>query len=273
VRDCMPPLRGVLHAAAVLEDRRLADLDRASLERVLSAKARGAWHLHRLTERDPLDLFVLFSSVSSWIGNAGQGNYVAANTFLDQLALWRRRQGQPASAVAWGVLAEAGLVARDDRLAKHLDRLGIRGLSNEDALHALGEILDNALEQPGVMDVSWDQLVSQLDPRSGASRFARLVDSRTSARSSSSSSFDLRELTEIVCASVSRILRVSELDPELPLRELGLDSLLAMEILSDLEERLQVKIPAMAIASGPSVHQLVVALERRAGEQVAPGHG
>jgi acyl transferase domain-containing protein/NAD(P)-dependent dehydrogenase (short-subunit alcohol dehydrogenase family)/acyl carrier protein len=270
VRAKMPPLRGVMHAAAALEDRRLAELDRASLERVLGAKARGAWHLHRLTAPDPLERFVLFSSVSSWIGNAGQGNYVAANTFLDQLALWRRRQGLPASAVAWGVLGEAGLVARDARLGKHLGRLGIEGLSTEDALHALGEILDRELVQPGVMDVSWDQLVNQLDPRSGASRFARLADSRSQAATSSlaarwarSPEGMVRELTELVCASVARILRVPEPDPEVPLRELGLDSLLAMEILSELEGKLGVKIPAMAIASGPSVHQLVAALARQ----------
>ncbi|MFW6057665.1 MAG: SDR family NAD(P)-dependent oxidoreductase, partial [Persicimonas sp.] len=86
IAEEMPPLGGVMHGAMVLDDKPLAELDRASLERVMAAKAHGAWLLHTLTEEMPLEFMVFFSSVSSLVGNAGQANYVAANAFLDQLA-------------------------------------------------------------------------------------------------------------------------------------------------------------------------------------------
>jgi len=174
-RATMPPLRGIVHSATVLDDKPLAELDRDSLERVMAAKARGAWNLHRLTREEPLDFFVLFSSISSLIGNAGQGNYVAANAFLDQLALYRRRRGLAATALHWGVLGEAGLVARDAQVARHLELLGLRGLSTRDALVALGRVLDGAPEELAVVDVEWSRFGAMLPQWSGVRRLASLL--------------------------------------------------------------------------------------------------
>jgi NADP-dependent 3-hydroxy acid dehydrogenase YdfG len=91
-RNSMPPLRGVIHAAMVIDDGLLQHLDKERLSRVMAPKVLGAWNLHTLTLNDPLDLFICFSSFTSMIGNPGQGNYVAANAFLDALAHHRRAQ-------------------------------------------------------------------------------------------------------------------------------------------------------------------------------------
>ena len=123
-----PPIRGVVHAAGVLQDGLLSQLDTAALNAVLRPKMVGGWLLHRLLADAPLDFFVLFSSAGSLLGQPGQGNYAAANAFLDALAHHRRAQGQPALSINWGAWAELGFAdtAGGRRLAKHLALLGIQ---------------------------------------------------------------------------------------------------------------------------------------------------
>ncbi|HEU5039512.1 MAG TPA: SDR family NAD(P)-dependent oxidoreductase, partial [Gemmatimonadales bacterium] len=111
IRTTMPPLEGVIHAAGVLENAAVANLDPDRLARVLAPKVAGAWHLHEATREDPLRFFVLFSSAVSVLGSPGQGNYAAANAFLDALGRYRRARGLPASSINWGPWAEVGLVA------------------------------------------------------------------------------------------------------------------------------------------------------------------
>ena len=112
IRNTMPPLRGVIHAAGVLDDHLLLNLDAESFRRVLAPKVLGAWNLHTLTADLPLDFFVVFSSVASVLGSPGQANYAAANAFLDGLAHDRRSQGLPCLSINWGPWAEVGMAAR-----------------------------------------------------------------------------------------------------------------------------------------------------------------
>src|SRR5262249_12662159 len=106
MKRSLPRLCGVLHAAMVLADGLLTELDTARFRRVMRPKVEGAWNLHVHTLGAPLDFFVLFSSVSSMVGAPAQANYVAANSFLDALAHYRRALGLPAIAVNWGQLSE-----------------------------------------------------------------------------------------------------------------------------------------------------------------------
>ena len=122
----MPPLRGIVHAAAVFDDRFLAKLDRESLEKVLAPKLSGAWHLHEATLGLPLTHFVLYSSISVALGNPGQGNYVAANAGLEGLARLRNGMGLPALCIAWGPVGDAGYLTRHESvkesLAQHIGK-------------------------------------------------------------------------------------------------------------------------------------------------------
>jgi acyl carrier protein len=268
-RATMPPIRGILHAAMVLDDRPLAAVDRASLDRVMGPKARGAWNLHRLTADDPLDFMVFFSSVSSLVGNAGQSSYVAANGFLDALARARRREGLTATSLQWGVLGEVGVVARDQAVARHLERLGIRGLSSADALDGLGRAIDAGAVEIGIMDVDWTRLAAQTQPAAGGRRLA-LLEQQAAAPAGDPRRAIASDLAPLEDASrraaledslreiIGRILRIEPRDIAVtqPLREIGIDSILAIEIVLAVEERLGVSLPTTTVTGGPPVREL-----------------
>src|SRR5262249_14196316 len=137
----LPQLRGVVHAAMVLDDGLLTELDSERFRRVMRPKVKGAWNLHVHTRGAPLDFFVLFSSVSSMVGAPAQANYVAANSFLDALAHYRQAIGLPAVSINWGQLTEVGYVARHEQVEKHLNRQGILGIAPGRALEILGRVL------------------------------------------------------------------------------------------------------------------------------------
>ncbi|MYM92140.1 KR domain-containing protein, partial [Rugamonas sp. FT82W] len=148
-----PPLAGVVHAAGLLEDGMIADLDAGRLARVLAPKVAGGWNLHRSTEKLDLDFFLLFSSVAAIIGNLGQGAYAAGNAFLDGLAIWRRRRGLAATSLNWGPWAEAGMAAalENDRFAA----MGIRQLAPAQGLRAMMRLIGESPIQAVVADIDW----------------------------------------------------------------------------------------------------------------------
>src|SRR5204863_8097875 len=123
------PLKGIFHLAMVIDDAPLSALTAERLRTVMAPKAHGAWLLHENTQGLELDCFVMFSSVSSIFGNPAQGNYSAANAFLDSLSHHRRALGLPALAINWGVLGGEGYVARNERVAEFLARQGTAALS------------------------------------------------------------------------------------------------------------------------------------------------
>ncbi|MBZ0307273.1 MAG: SDR family NAD(P)-dependent oxidoreductase, partial [Anaerolineae bacterium] len=153
----LPPLRGIVHSAMVLEDDVLIYLDEARFNRVLSPKILGAWNLHLLTQEIPLDFFVLFSSVSSYIGNPRQANYVAANAFLDALAYYRRSHGLAGMCLNWGSISRVGAVARNPKVEQYLQQLGMEGLEPEDAARMLGTLIQRNPIQMSVMKMNWQK--------------------------------------------------------------------------------------------------------------------
>ena len=155
IRRDNPPLAGVFHAAMVLDDDWLSALDARRFDAVMAPKALGAWNLHTCTVDDPIEHFVLFSSVAQVVGNVRQGAYCAANGFLDGLARRRRADGRPALAIAWGLIGDAGVAARTDGLVAQLERLGIRALTTTQALAALGPLMDRAPASLAIADIDW----------------------------------------------------------------------------------------------------------------------
>ncbi|MGP3690373.1 SDR family NAD(P)-dependent oxidoreductase [Streptomyces sp. IBSNAI002] len=159
------PLTAVIHTAGTLDDGVLTSLTPERCDSVLRAKADGAWHLHDLTRRHDLAFFVLFSSAAGVLGNAGQGNYAAANVFLDALAHHRAAQGLAAQSLAWGWWREAGMTARPGEDLRHVGHLGLVPMPAEEAL----TLFDAALGSPEPLLVPARLDLHALRTRPGAS--------------------------------------------------------------------------------------------------------
>ncbi len=274
----MPPLAGIFHAAMVLDDGILLQLDRERFRRVMAPKMDGAWNLHVLTANRPLDFFVLFSSVSSLVGNPGQGNYVAANTFLDTFAYYRRSLGLPGTTINWGHLTETGYVARIQELSELLDQRGLLGISPKQAMQALDGTLQKQPIQLGVMRMDWQKVARSMGGVALAQRFSSLLVTGDADQQGGQEGGRIREAlrqakpeerVEIVQTyireQVARVLGISaaNLDPDRPLNELGLDSLMGIELKNRIEGDLALSLPARELMETPTINKLAkVALDR-----------
>jgi acyl transferase domain-containing protein/NADPH:quinone reductase-like Zn-dependent oxidoreductase/acyl carrier protein len=274
----LPPLRGVLHCAMVLDDALLTDLDGGRLANVIRPKVLGAWYLHELTRHLPLDGFVLFSSATSMIGNVGQANYGAANTFLDHLAAARRAGGQRALSVNLGAVSDAGYVARQPDIAQLVAATGMRTLTTQQLFRALRMLGNASYPQIGVLPMDWARFARHhaLD-RETWPRYEEIMAARVDGAQGSgdlpaggslreqlrSRSGDARgELIKAALkARVATVLGIplDELNEDMPLMDY-LDSLLAVEISAWLERELGAKVTILELMKGPSVAELTARL-------------
>lgn len=267
IQRTLPPLAGVLHAAAVFDDKLIGNLDAQSIQSVLNAKLLGAWHLHQETlSLTSLKHFVLYSSVTTAIGNPGQANYVAANTGLEGLVAMRRRMGLPAIAIAWGPIGDAGYLNRHQAVKDGLEqRLGSAALTTAAALAQLDRALaeDNALFTPANFD--WNVLAHLL-PGSSSNRFSILNRHRQDA-GHAGESIDIHALIagksseeaealvrELVVQEVANILCIGadRIEHNRSLHDLGMDSLMAVELAMGLEQRFGIQLPVMMLNDSPT---------------------
>jgi NADPH:quinone reductase-like Zn-dependent oxidoreductase/acyl carrier protein len=278
VAATMPPLLGVVHAASVIEDGFAQNMTAAQIRNVLAPKVLGATHLHELTRGKPLDLFVLYSSATTFFGNLGQANYVAANCYLEALARARRDAGLAATCVSWGAIGDVGYLARNQGVREALQsHMGGAPMDSEAALAVLEQMILDGESGAGVLDFSWRNLQRFL-PTAPSPRFRelggrmdddkadgdRLQELRTLAQDMSAE--DLAALIgEALRKEVGEILRLppDRLDTRQPLRELGMDSLMGMELLTAVEANFGVSLQVMALSDGPSLDALVERIARQ----------
>ncbi len=258
------PLRGIMHAAAVIDDHLIKDLTAEQIDRVLRPKVAGAVHLDRLTQTDALDYFVLFSSATVMFGNPGQAHYVAANAFLDALAGARRQNGRPALAIGWGAITDAGILARDRKTAKSLARhTGGIDFSARDALDLLGQLLmmDEDRTRPAmalaamnwsvagtVLPIMAKPVFGTLVREAGSGGGGGLADLGDLIRGLDDAEA-LAEITTRLVGQIAPILRmpVEDIDPARPLKDLGMESLMGMELYMAIGQNLGVELPDLAI--------------------------
>ncbi len=242
------PIGGVVHAAGVLDDGAALSLDAARFRRVLAPKLEAARNLDRLTAGDKLSLFLMFGSATTTFGNPGQANYVAANAALEALSRQRRAAGRPALAVAWGPIADVGMLAADAAKAETLHRrLGVAAMPAEEALAALPALLaaphaapllvrltggEGRLRLPLMAEPMLGALVgAESVPEAGELRLRLAAMTRGEAEAA---------LLRLVQEEVGRILRLppDAVAADAPVAGLGLDSLGALELRGALEARL-----------------------------------
>jgi acyl transferase domain-containing protein/acyl carrier protein len=283
-----PPIRGAVHAAGVLQDGLLVQLDAAAMSAVLRPKVTGGWLLDQLLRDDPLDFFVLFSSAGSLLGQPGQGNYAAANAFLDALAHHRRALGRPALSVNWGAWAGEGFAdsVGGRRLAARLALLGITSMAPAQALELLGGLLSQQATQVAAVRVNWQQYRKFYPVGSASPLLCDLSDVREDVSEPASSASQTREallaaqplerrqmLQSYVSEQVARVLGLSpaKLDLQQSLSHLGLDSLMAVELKNRIAVDLKVNVPIVKFLEGLSVEEAVtLVLAQLAAETASP---
>jgi acyl transferase domain-containing protein/acyl carrier protein len=279
--DAVPathPLGAVVHAAGVLDDGVLGALTPERLEGVLAPKVDGALHLHELTAQMDLDAFVLFSSFSSIGGGAGQGNYAAANAFLDGLAAARRARGLPGMSLAWGLWEQAdGLTSELGDVDKaRIARAGIRALGAAEGL----DLLDTAARETDralLVPVGLDRALLRAQARAGTlpallHGLVRVPVRRAAAKQRRSLAERLAEVPaadrarvvlQLTLAEVATVLGYASpaaIDPQQPFKELGFDSLAAVELRNRLSAETGIALAATLVFDHPSAEAIATHL-------------
>ncbi|MBO2456942.1 type I polyketide synthase [Actinomadura violacea] len=267
-----PPLVGVMHTAGLGQGTALQDTNLAELAAVAEAKTAGAAHLDELTDGLDLDAFVLFSSISATWGSGRQPGYAAANAYLDALAGKRRARGLAATSVAWGPWGGGGM--GDGETGVQLQRLGLRPMDPGPAIRALAQAVDADEAPVAVADVDWDRFVPAYTLRRPSPLIAGLPEVRralaAAADRPAAPEADLelgrrltglpraeqdRLLTELIRAEAATVLghaSMGAVEAERAFRDLGFDSLTAVELRNRMQDVTGLRLPATLVFDYPT---------------------
>lgn len=268
IEQKMPALRGVFHEAGVLDDGMLGGQTWARFENVMASKVSGAWNLHTLTQGLSLDYFVMFSSAAAVLGSAGQSNYAAANSFMDGLAYYRKTQGLPAVSINWGSWSEVGMAAAlEDRNPNRRSAQEAESISPSDGMEILQKLLLQGDTQVVVLPIHWNRYKGKaVQPL-----LRQIVKVQAQAKDSASAGQMLERLKTLPAQEQvhtfqeyarQQVIGILGLDsshapqPDRALTDIGMDSLMAVELKNKIEGDLRINIPVSYFLEGTTIADL-----------------
>ncbi|WP_341737261.1 SDR family NAD(P)-dependent oxidoreductase [Microcoleus sp. CAWBG640] len=260
-----PNLRGIVHTAGVLDDGLLKEQTPTRFKKVMASKVQGTWNLHTLTQDLFLDFFVCFSSAASLLGNAGQSNYAAANAFLDGLAHYRRSQGLPSLTINWGPWGEVGMAAA---FASRLKAQGWGIIPTEQGLQALNYLVKNEdCDQVGVLPMNWSKFLERLPKITPfyenfqttvtPSEERPALVSQLKATLANERRTILMDHVRSTIRNVIGLNASTRIEPRQSLFDLGLDSLMAVELRNYLEKSVEHSLRSTLLFDYPTLEALV----------------
>jgi acyl transferase domain-containing protein/NADPH:quinone reductase-like Zn-dependent oxidoreductase/short-subunit dehydrogenase/SAM-dependent methyltransferase/acyl carrier protein len=261
-KNC-PPLRGVIHAAGVLDDGVLRQLTPERLQNVMKVKVAGAWNLHILTQNTPLDYFIMFSSAASLFGSPGQANHVAANTFLDALAQYRDSQGLVGMSINWGVWSKIGAAAKR-QVDERMKQRGVGSITPEAGIEILEYLMGKSVRQVGVAPIDWS-IFSQKENTFFADFYTQTSTASVVENSPLMQELKSLELNQRVAVlsnylqkEISKVLGLSASlpDTQMGFFDMGMDSLMMVELRSQLEKSLNQQISSTVLFEHPTISAL-----------------
>lgn len=272
------PLRGVIHSVGVLADGALLQQSWERFAKVLAPKLQGAWYLHELTQTYNLDFFILFSSVTGLLGNRGQANHAAANAFLDAFAHYRQTLGQPALSINWGAWSEVGAAAELVRAnQQQMDRDGMGFMTPTQGVAAFATLLQQAIPQAGVLPITWSKYSQSERVRDPF--YANFVEQSSGVANQAPevqpiAQHSIRQQLAVADPAVRRGLLVTHVQgavakilgiatspaANVGFTELGMDSLMAIELRRQLEHSLQLTLPSTLAFEYPTAERLTTYL-------------
>ncbi len=268
IEPSQPPLRGIIHAAGVLDDGVLTSQNWARFEKVLAPKVFAAWNLHTLTKHLSLDFFVLFSSAASLLGSQAQANHAAANTFLDALAYYRQAQGLAGLSINWGAWSEIGAAAKR-KAGERMEMKGMGTIAPQQGLQILEQLFSQSATQVGVVPINWSQFI--LTPWAASPFFSHFKQAKASTVSKQTVDFieQLKSVpakerrTHLIAYIQSQVANILGLDASQPIEaqqgffDLGMDSLTAVELRNRLQTSLGCSLPSTLLFTYPTIMDLV----------------
>ncbi len=271
IRHELPPLAGIVHAAGILDNGLITQMDERQFRSVMPAKVDGAWNLHIASTSDALDFFVMFSSLASIIGSPGQSNYAAANAFLEALAEQRRLDGRVGLAIGWGPWADVGMAA-DVHNLQRLEQHGMGMVSVEKGLDLLEElILEGSAGVVGALPMNWTVWGRTRAQAARTAYFAGLVPASAVVVSNvgkitaaSLAGKEAETQVEMLQAAVLRalcqsmMLDADSVELNVPLTAIGLDSIVALELKDRIESAIDVTVRTSALIGGKSIRALAI---------------
>jgi myxalamid-type polyketide synthase MxaB len=270
IKQSMPPLKGIIHAAGVLDDGTLITTSWERFEKVMSPKVAGSWNLHTLTQDIPLDFMIFFSSATSLLGASGQGNYAAGNAFMDALSHYRHAVGLPGLSINWGPWESGMAASLDDINQRRLLNLGMGMIPLTEGLQIFGMLLKETTPQIGVLPMDWSVLLGQL-PQGIEVPFLEEVQSPSQTTSVKRAEFletlkaaPVNErhtmLMDFIRTQIAKVVGLGspeDIEPQARLFDLGLDSLMAIELNNRFEANLGYSLSQTVIFNYPTVESLV----------------
>ena len=270
VNEIEQPLKGIIHGAMVLDDEFLVELDDERFNKVVHPKMLGAWHLHHATIEAgaELDHFISFSSFSAVIGAVKQANYNAGNFFLDALAHHRQALGLPALTINWGALTGAGFVERNEKTAAYLEKLGLKPYTMADCMWVMEQLLPKNPTRVAASRVDWTALVKLSPSLQGSKTHAPVAQKQEDGEGAGGSvrpmilgaapEQRLGLMVNFIADQVAGVFGtdVSKIDRDTPLTNIGLDSLMAIELMNRIESSLGLSIPMGIVLNGPNIKEL-----------------